>query len=95
MIHHLSFRSFKVHGRESQAHLEMLLEAQARILGREEGADGQSISAITGWRMPISTTGGHRFDIEASLRGDAYNTKDGEAVGASGDSTALRGTPAC
>ena len=69
------------------------LEAQARILGREEGADGQSISAVTGWRMPISTSGGHRFDIEASLRGDAYNTKDGEAVGASGDSTALRGTP--
>ncbi len=69
------------------------IEGHARALGREEGADGQSISAVSGWRLPIKTSSGHRFDFEASLRGDAYNTIDGEAVGASGDSTSLRGTP--
>ena len=69
------------------------IEGHARALGREEGADGQSISAVSGWRLPITTASGHRFDFEASLRGDAYNTIDGEAVGASGDSTSLRGTP--
>lgn len=64
-----------------------------RVLGRERGTDGQSASATVGWRTPLVTTGGHRFDLEASLRGDVYNTQDGAAVGAGGADTAARAAP--
>lgn len=70
------------------------LEADLRALGRDKGTDGVSASATVGWRAPLKTAGGHRFDLEASFRGDLYNTNDGDALGASGNSgTIARAAP--
>lgn len=68
-------------------------EIDARALGRKSGADGQSASAKVGWRAPLTTAGGHRFDLEASVRGDVYNTSDGDNIGAVGSDTVARAVP--
>ncbi len=68
-------------------------DADARVLGRESGTDGQSASATIGWRAPFVTGSGHRIDLEASLRSDVYNTSDGADLGAGGENTVARGVP--
>ncbi|MEQ9122751.1 MAG: LPS assembly protein LptD, partial [Alphaproteobacteria bacterium] len=50
------------------------LDADARVLGRNQGTSGESASATAGWRAPLFTPDGHRFDLEASVRGDVYDT---------------------
>lgn len=65
----------------------------ARLLERETGTDGQSASGTVGWKLPVTTAGGHRFDLEASLRGDVYATQNGAALGAGGADTVARGVP--
>lgn len=68
-------------------------QTDARVLGRNRGADGESVSATVGWELPITTAGGHLFDFQASLRGDFYDTRDGQAIGAANDGTATRAVP--
>lgn len=68
-------------------------DLDARALERESGTDSQSASAKLGWRAPIITDGGQRFDLEASLRGDAYNIRNGQAVGAGGADNVYRADP--
>jgi len=69
------------------------IDADARFLGRDQGTNGESASATVGWRTPVNTRSGHRFDLEASLRGDVYNTRDGSEIGAVGADTVGRGMP--
>ncbi len=69
------------------------VEADARALLRSKGADGESASATIGWRAPFTTAGGHRFDLEASARGDVYHTRDGVAAGAADDGVVARAAP--
>lgn len=65
-------------------------EADARVLGRDAGAKTQSASAAFGWQAQTFGLGGQRFDVEARLRGDVYNTEDGGDVE---DGVAARGVP--
>ena len=66
-------------------------EGDARVLGRDQGTTGESASAKAGWRAPLYAPGGHRFDLETSLRGDIYNTRDGNEIGAVGEDATSRG----
>lgn len=68
-------------------------DLDARVLERESGTDSQSASATVGWRAPLVTSGGHRIDLEARARGDAYNVQDGQAQQAGGGDNVFRVDP--
>lgn len=49
-----------------------LFDVGTMVLGRSEGSSSQRLSSEVGWSLPYQTTGGHLFDVNASLRGDVY-----------------------
>lgn len=53
-----------------------LVDANARVLNRQLGADSRSISATGAWQIPYVTPGGHIFEAKTSLRSDVYSVND-------------------
>lgn len=50
--------------------------ANTQIITRNEGADSRRVSLNNGWKVPVVTSGGQLFDMQASVRTDAYSIND-------------------
>jgi LPS-assembly protein len=58
------------------ANSRIQLDANALVLERSQGDDDQRLSTTAAWKLPYITRGGQVFELNASLRGDAYHVTD-------------------
>lgn len=50
--------------------------ANAAVFMRDEGAESRRLSVDGGWHLPLSTPGGHQFNLSATMRGDIYSVEN-------------------
>lgn len=47
-----------------------------QVIERDEGPKSRRLSVTGGYKVPVVTSGGHLFDMQTSLRTDAYSVED-------------------
>ncbi len=65
------------HERKTSFHNSTLsLDTNGLFLTRGEGIQSRRLATTGGWKLPLITPQGHKFELSASLRGDAYQVQD-------------------
>ena len=54
-------------------HSRFALDSSALVLERQVGDSDQRVSSTASWKLPYITPGGQVYEVQASIRGDAYN----------------------